>query len=125
MLKEFKEFAMKGNMIDLAVGIIIGAAFTGVVNSLVNDIIMPPIGLLLGGSDFSDLFVLLKAGDPVGPYLTLADAQASGAVTLNYGMFVNTLINFLVVAVSIFLVVRTINRMRRDGEDPSEEESGS
>ena len=114
MLKEFKEFAMKGNMIDLAVGIIVGAAFTGVVNSLVNDIIMPPVGLLLGGSDFSDLFVLLKAGDPVGPYLTLADAQASGAVTLNYGMFVNTLINFLVVAASIFLVVRTINRMRKE-----------
>lgn len=121
MLKEFKEFAMKGNMIDLAVGIIVGAAFTGVVNSLVNDIIMPPVGLLLGGSDFSDLFVLLKAGDPVGPYLTLADAQASGAVTLNYGMFVNTLINFLVVAVSIFLVVRTINRMRRNGEESTGE----
>jgi large conductance mechanosensitive channel len=120
MIKEFKEFAMKGNMIDLAVGIIIGAAFTAVVNSLVNDLIMPAVGLLLGGSDFSDLFVLLKAGDPVGPYLTLAAAQEAGAVTLNYGLFVNTLINFLVVAVSIFLVVRTMNRMRKE-EEASEE----
>jgi len=116
MIKEFKEFAMKGNMIDLAVGIIIGAAFTGVVNSLVNDLIMPAVGLLLGGADFSDLFVLLKAGDPVGPYLTLAAAQEAGAVTLNYGLFVNTLINFLVVAVSIFLVVRTMNRLRKEEE---------
>ena len=122
MLKEFKEFAMKGNMIDLAVGIIIGAAFSGVVNSLVNDIIMPPVGLLLGGSDFSELFILLKAGSPIGPYASLAAAQEAGAVTMNYGLFVNTLINFLVVAISLFLVVRTMNRLRKDegGEEESE-----
>jgi large conductance mechanosensitive channel len=113
MLKEFKEFAMEGNMIDLAVGIIIGAAFSGVVNSLVNDIIMPPIGLLLGGADFSELFILLKAGTPAAPYISLAAAQEAGAVTLNYGMFVNALINFLVVALSIFFVIRTMNRMRK------------
>ena len=122
MLKEFKEFAMKGNMIDLAVGIIIGAAFSGVVNSLVNDIIMPPIGLLLGGADFSELFILLQAGSPVGPYASLTAAQEAGAVTLNYGLFVNTLINFLVVALSLFLVVRTMNRLRKD--DGGEESEG-
>ncbi|MFN2145095.1 MAG: large-conductance mechanosensitive channel protein MscL [Anaerolineales bacterium] len=114
MWKEFKEFAMQGNMIDLAVGIIIGAAFSGVVNSLVNDVIMPPIGLLLGGADFADLFLLLKEGATAGPYLTLAAARDAGAVTLNYGMFLNTLINFLVVAWSIFLVIRVMNRFRKE-----------
>jgi large conductance mechanosensitive channel len=117
MWKEFKEFAMEGNMIDLAVGIIIGAAFSGVVNSLVNDIIMPPIGLLLGGADFSDLFILLKEGATAGPYLSLAAAKEAGAVTLNYGLFVNTVINFLVVAWSIFLVVRMMNRLRKEEKD--------
>ena len=116
MIKEFKEFALKGNMLEMAVGIIIGASFSGVVNSLVNDVIMPPIGLLLGGADFAELFALLKAGDPAGPYATLALAKEAGAVTLNYGMFINTLINFLVVAVSLFLVIRTMNRMRKEEE---------
>ncbi len=123
MLKEFKEFAMKGNMIDMAVGIIIGAAFSGVVNSLVNDIIMPPLGLLLGGADFSDLFVLLKTGSPAGPYATIAMAQEAGAVTLNYGLFVNTLINFMVVAFSIFLVIRMMNRLRGKAESEAAEEA--
>ena len=121
MLKEFKEFAVKGNMIEMAVGIIIGASFSGVVNSLVNDVIMPPLGLLLGGADFSDLFVLLKSGDPLGPYTTLALAKEAGAVTLNYGLFVNTLINFLVVAFSLFLVIRTMNRLRRDEAEEAAE----
>jgi large conductance mechanosensitive channel len=122
MWKEFKEFAVQGNMLDLAVGIIIGAAFTGVVNSLVNDIIMPPIGLLLGGADFADLFVLLKAGAPAGPYLNLAAAQEAGAVTLNYGLFINTLINFLIVAFSIFVVVRFFNRLRKSEAEAEAEE---
>lgn len=122
MFKEFKEFAMKGNMLDMAVGIILGAGFSGLVNSLVNDIIMPPIGLLLGGADFSELFILMKAGTPAGPYDSLVLAQEAGAVTLNYGAFVNALVNFLIVAFSLFLVVRTINRMR--GEQPEEEKEG-
>lgn len=116
MLKEFKEFAVKGNMLDMAVGIIIGASFSGVVNSLVNDVIMPPLGLLLGGADFSELFMLLKAGDPIGPYTTLALAKEAGAVTLNYGLFINTIINFLVVAFSLFIVIRSMNRMRNEEE---------
>jgi large conductance mechanosensitive channel len=92
MLNEFKKFALRGNVLDLAVGIIIGAAFTGVVNSLVNDIIMPPIGLLLGNIDFSNLFIVLKGGTVAGPSASLADAKAAGAVTVNYGVFVNTII---------------------------------
>jgi len=120
MIKEFKEFAVKGNMLDMAVGIILGASFSGVVNSVVNDLLMPPVGLLLGGADFSELFVLLKAGDPAGPYSTLALAQEAGAVTLNYGMFVNTVINFLIVAFSLFLVIRTMNRMRKEEEAAEE-----
>ncbi len=121
MLKEFREFAVKGNMLDMAVGIILGASFSGVVNSVVNDLLMPPVGLLLGGADFSDLFVLLKAGDPAGPYSTLALAQEAGAVTLNYGMFINTVINFLIVAFSLFLVIRAMNRLRREEEAEAEE----
>ena len=122
MIKEFKEFAVKGNMLDMAVGIILGASFSGVVNSLVNDVIMPPLGLLLGGADFSELFVLLKAGVPGGPYATIALAKEAGAVTLNYGLFVNTLINFLVVAFSLFLVIRTMNRLREEEETSESEE---
>ncbi len=117
MLKEFKEFALKGNVVDMAVGIIIGAAFGAVVTSLVNDIIMPPIGLLLGDVDFADLFILLKEGDPVGPYLSLAEAQAAGAVTINYGIFINAFISFLVVALTVFLLVRNINRLRREEKE--------
>ena len=121
MLKEFREFVLRGNVVDMAVGIIIGAAFSAIVTSLVNDVIMPPIGLLLGGADFSNLFILLEAGSPAGPYASLADAQAAGAVTLNYGLFINAVISFLIVALVIFLLVRTINRMRREEEAPPAE----
>lgn len=112
MFKEFKEFAMKGSVIDLAVGIIIGVAFSGVVNSFVNDIIMPPIGLLLGKVDFSNLFITLSGGS----FPTVAAAKTGGAVTINYGLFVNTLINFLIVAFAIFLVVKQINMLKRKPE---------
>jgi large conductance mechanosensitive channel len=121
MLKEFKEFILRGNVVDMAVGIIIGAAFGTIVTSLVNDVIMPPIGLLLGGVDFSNLFVLLKAGSPAAPYASLADAQAAGAVTINYGLFINAVISFLIVAFVIFLLIRSINRMRREEEAPPAE----
>jgi large conductance mechanosensitive channel len=118
VFKEFREFAVKGNVVDLAVGVIIGAAFGGIVSSLVADIIMPPLGLLLGGVDFKDLFVVLKAAPagaaPVGgAYPTLAAAKAAGAVTLNYGLFLNAVLNFLMVAWAIFLLVRAMNRLRR------------
>lgn len=107
MLNDFKTFALRGNVIDLAVGVIIGAAFTGVVNSLVSDLIMPPLGLLIGGIDFSDFFIVLK-----GPHAdTLAAAKAAGAVTLNYGVFVNVVIRFVIVAFAVFLLVRWINRL--------------
>ena len=113
MLKEFKAFAMRGNVIDLAVGIIIGGAFGTIVKSLVDDVIMPPIGLALGNVDFADLFMLLKAGaKSPPPYATLAEAQAAGAVTLNYGVFVNAVITFLIVAFSVFLLVRAANRLQ-------------
>jgi large conductance mechanosensitive channel len=118
MFKEFKEFAVKGNVVDMAVGIIIGAAFGTIVKSLVSDVIMPPIGLLLGNVDFSNLYVLLKAGTTAGPYASLADAQAAGAVTLNYGVFFNTIISFLIVAFSVFLIVKQINRLKREEEAP-------
>jgi large conductance mechanosensitive channel len=121
MLKEFKEFAMRGNVVDMAVGIIIGAAFGTIVKSLVSDVIMPPIGLLLGGVDFSNLFSVLQAGDPAGPYASLADAQAAGAVTVNYGLFINTVISFLIVAFAVFLVIRAINRLQREEEAPPAE----
>lgn len=120
MIKEFKEFAIKGNMLDMAVGIIIGAGFTTVVNSLVNDILMPLLGLLFGDTDFSQLFILLKEGSPVGPYATIEAAAAAGAVTLNYGMFVNALINFLIVAFALFMIVRAMNRMRGEQEEAAE-----
>jgi large conductance mechanosensitive channel len=114
MFKEFKTFAMRGNVVDLAVGIIIGAAFGVIVSSLVADILMPPIGLLLGNVDFSNLFLLLKSGNPAGPYASLAQAKAAGAVSLNFGLFINAIINFVIVAFAIFLVVRGINRLRRE-----------
>ena len=116
MLNEFKEFAVKGNMLDMAVGIIIGAAFGTIVQSLVNDIIMPPIGMVLGGVDFSDLFLTLSEGAVAGPYATLAAAQEAGAVTINYGVFANAVISFLIVAFSVFLLVRGFNRLRREQE---------
>lgn len=112
MWKEFKEFAMRGNVLDLAVGIIIGAAFTSVVNSLVNDIIMPPIGYLLGGVDFSSLFLNLSGGE----YASLAQAQEAGAATINVGLFINAIINFAIVAFAVFLLVKAVNRMSRRQE---------
>lgn len=113
MLKEFKAFAMRGNVLDLAVGIIIGGAFGTIVKSLVDDVIMPPIGLALGNVDFSDLFLLLKEGTKAAaPYATLAEAQTAGAVTVNYGLFVNSIITFLIVAFAVFLLVRAVNRMK-------------
>jgi large conductance mechanosensitive channel len=113
MLKEFKAFIMRGNVLDLAVGIIIGAAFGTIVKSLVDDVIMPPVGLALGNVDFANLFVLLKEGAKAAPpYASLADAKAAGAVTINYGQFINNLVTFIIVAFAVFLVVRAANRMR-------------
>ena len=114
MLKEFREFAVRGNVVDMAVGIIIGAAFGTIVKSLVSDVVMPPIGLLLGKVDFTNLFVVLREGaSAAGPYASLAAAQAAGAVTINYGAFVNTVISFVIVAFSVFLLVRQVNRFKR------------
>lgn len=118
MLKEFKEFALKGNMIDLAVGIIIGAAFGTIVTSLVNDIIMPPIGLLLGGVDFSDIFIQLS-GDTRMP--SVEAAAEAGIPTINIGVFINTLINFLIIAFSIFIVIKQMNRLKRKEEATPEQ----
>ena len=118
MLKEFKEFAMKGNVLDMAVGIIIGAAFGGIVNSFVNDVLMPPIGLLLGNVDFSNMFMVLKQGKIPAPYESLAAAKAAGAVTLNGGVFINTIINFIILAFAVFLVVKNINKLKRQQEAP-------
>ena len=122
MFKEFKEFIMRGNVIDMAVGIIIGAAFGTIVKSLVSDIIMPPIGLLLGNVDFANLFAVLKEGaKAAGPYASLADAQAAGAVTINYGVFINTIISFIIVAFAIFLLIRKINELKKQEEAPPAE----
>jgi large conductance mechanosensitive channel len=109
MIKEFKEFIMQGNMFDLAVGIILGTAFGKIITSLVNDIIMPPIGLLLGKVNFSDLFINISGK----PYATLADAQAASAASINYGVFLNTVIDFIIVGFIIFLMVRQVNRMKK------------
>ncbi|MBA5779136.1 large conductance mechanosensitive channel protein MscL [Stappia sp. F7233] len=117
MLKEFKEFAMKGNMIDMAVGIVIGAAFSAIVSSMVDDIIMPPIGLLLGNVDFSEIFVVLKQGTPEGAYATVQAAKDAGAVTWNVGLFINAVIKFLIVAFALFIVVKMVNRLRRKEEE--------
>jgi large conductance mechanosensitive channel len=117
MLKEFKEFAMRGNVLDMAVGIIIGAAFGTIVNSLVADVIMPPIGLVLGGVDFTNLFVVLRDGaKAASPYASLADAKTAGAVTLNYGVFVNAVVSFLIVAFAIFIMLKGVNSMKRAEE---------
>lgn len=120
MLEEFKKFALKGNVLDMAVGIIIGAAFGTIVTSLVNDVIMPPIGLLLGGLDFSQLHLVLQQGDPAGPYATLEAATEAGAVTLNWGSFVNHVLSFLIVAWAVFLVVKGFNRLRTEEAKPEE-----
>jgi large conductance mechanosensitive channel len=129
MLKEFKEFAVKGNMLDMAVGIIIGAAFGAIVSSLVADVIMPPLGLLLGGVDFSNMFLVLKEGATAGPYVALADAKEAGAVTLNYGVFLNAIVSFLIIGFSVFFVVRGFNKLKKKEEEapkappePSKEE---
>lgn len=119
IIKEFKEFAVRGNVIDMAVGVIIGAAFGGVVKSLVDDVIMPPIGLATGGIDFANMFVVLKEGTTAGPYATVAAAKEAGAVTLNYGLFVNTVITFLIVALAIFMLVRAVNRLYRRPAEPT------
>ena len=114
---EFKEFAVKGNAVDLAVGVIVGAAFTGIINSLVKDVIMPPISLLSGGLDFSNKFVILRAAkDGSTAFNTPADAAKAGAITWNYGNFITLLINFLIVAGAVFLLVRAINRLRKPAE---------
>jgi large conductance mechanosensitive channel len=121
MMKEFKDFAMRGNVVDMAVGIIIGAAFGTIIKSLVSDVIMPPIGLALGDVDFANLFTVIKQGATPGPYASLADAQAAGAVSVNYGVFINTIISFIIVAFCVFMLIRNINRMKREEEPPPAE----
>ena len=119
MFKEFREFAMRGNVVDMAVGIVIGAAFGTIVKSFVDDVLMPPIGLLLGNVDFANLFLTLKEGaKAAGPYASLAAAKAAGAVTLNLGVFINTVISFLIVAFAVFLVVKGMNKMQRQEAPP-------
>jgi large conductance mechanosensitive channel len=113
MLKEFREFAMRGNVVDLAVGLVLGVSFGAIVKSFVDDLLMPPLGLATGGVDFTDKFALLQAGDPPAPYLSLEQAKAAGAVTVNYGQFLNHVVSFLLVALAVFLLVRAINRLRR------------
>jgi large conductance mechanosensitive channel len=120
MLKEFKNFALKGNVLDMAVGIIIGAAFGTIVKSLVDDVIMPPIGLLLGNVDFSQLFIVLKEGSKAsGPYTTIKDAASAGAVTLNYGVFINNVVSFLIVAFSVFMIVKAFQKLKKPEEIPA------
>ena len=119
MLQEFKKFAMRGNVVDMAVGIIIGAAFGAIVKSLVDDVIMPPIGLLLGNVDFTNLFVVLKEGATPEPYASLDAAKKAGAVTLNYGIFINSLVSFTIVAFAVFLLVRTVNKLKHEEETPA------
>ena len=119
MLKEFKEFAMRGNVMDMAVGIIIGAAFGAIIGSFVADVLMPPIGLLLGHVDFANLFLVLKHGAVPGPYASLAAAKQAGAVTLNIGVFINTIVSFIIIAFAIFIVVRGMNRMKKKAEAPA------
>jgi large conductance mechanosensitive channel len=118
LLNEFKEFALRGNVMDLAIGVIIGAAFTGIVNSLVDDILMPPIGMVLGNVDFSDLFISLDGTS----YSSLANAQEAGAATINYGLFINQVVNFLIVALVVFLLIKQINRLTGKKEAGAEEE---
>jgi large conductance mechanosensitive channel len=127
MLKEFKEFAMRGNVVDMAVGIIIGAAFGAIVTSFVSDVLMPIIGMAAGGVDFSNSFLLLKEGTPPGPYPSLAAAKEAGAVAVGYGMLINTIVNFLIVAFALFLVIKAVNSMKKPAAaaappEPSKEE---
>ncbi len=122
MWKEFKEFALRGNVLDMAVGIIIGGAFTPIARSLVDDVIMPPLGLILGDVQFQDMFLVLKEGAPAAPYATLQAARDAGAVAIGYGMFVNTVITFILVAFAVFLIVKAFNRLRRQEEGAATEE---
>lgn len=115
--EEFKEFAVKGNAMDLAVGVVLGAAFTGVINSITQNLLTPLIGAVFGGTDFENLFVVLSDGNPPGPYATLAAAQEAGAAVLGYGLFFNALINFLLVAIALFVIVKGLNAMRRSKEE--------
>ncbi len=121
MLKEFRDFAMKGNVVDLAVGIILGVAFGGIITSLVDDMLMPSIGLLLGNVDFSNFFLVLKAGALPGPYSSVANATEAGAVTINYGLFINTMVNFLIVAFAMFILVRAANSSASKEEETQDE----
>jgi large conductance mechanosensitive channel len=113
MLKEFKEFIMRGNVMEIAIGFIIGGAFGAIVKSMVSDVMMPPLGLLLGGVDFTNFFVVLKHGVTPAPYNALADAQAAGAVTINYGIFLNTVVSFLIVSLAVFILVKAMNKLKR------------
>lgn len=122
MWKEFREFALKGSVIDLAVGVIIGGAFQRIIDSLVKDVLMPPLGMLTGGMDFANQFVVLKEGTPPGPYLSIDAATKAGAVTLNYGQFVNATIQFLLMAFAVFMIVKAMNRLRRQDEAPASTE---
>ncbi len=129
MLKEFKEFAMRGNVVDMAVGIVIGAAFGAIVKSFVDDVLMPPIGVLLGNVDFSNLFLVIKEGATAAPYATLEAAKEAGAVTLNYGAFFNTVVSFVIIAFAVFMVIKSLNKMKKQEEakegappEPSAEE---
>jgi large conductance mechanosensitive channel len=122
MFKEFKEFAMRGNVLDMAVGIIIGGAFGTIISSMVNDVLMPPIGMALGNVDFTNLYILLKEGSKAAaPYAALADAKAAGAVTINYGLFINSVVSFVIVAFCVFLLIRTMNRLKREEVAPPAE----
>ncbi|HLC17608.1 MAG TPA: large conductance mechanosensitive channel protein MscL [Thermodesulfobacteriota bacterium] len=116
MWKEFKEFAMKGNVMDMAVGIMIGTAFNSIIRSLVSDVVMPPIGLVLGEVDISDFFIVLKHGVEPGPYTTLSQAQGAGAVTINYGLFMNAFTSFLIIAMTMFLLVDSLKKLKRREE---------
>lgn len=118
MLKEFKEFAMRGNVVDMAVGIIIGGAFGTIVKSMVEDVLMPPIGMLLGGVDFANFFLTLREGTVPGPYASLAAAREAGAVLISYGVFLNAVISFLIVAFAVFLLIKGINKLQREKEVP-------
>ncbi len=116
-MKEFKDFIIHGNVIGMAVGIVIGIAFGAIVSSLVADIIMPPIGLLLGKVDFLNLYAILRQGNTPGPYISLSDAKAAGAVTLNYGIFINTIISFIIIALVLFFIIKAVNRMQKKEEE--------
>jgi large conductance mechanosensitive channel len=123
MIQAFKDFVMRGNVIDMAVGVIIGSAFGTIIKSLVDDVIMPPIGLLLGGVDFSNIFVILKSGSSPKPYASLTAAQEAGAVTMNIGVFINTIISFLIIAFVVFIMIQSFNRLQVAEETPEEEPS--